>query len=565
MSQETPLLTQLSEAQRATIASTARRTLVIGVPGSGRTTAAVGRLAHLLTEGVKPEEIQLLCPSAAGLEHLRRLLAGTPGLTGRPVRLTTYHRAAARIVRKSRGAAPETRLLKPLQQRVLLRQLGFPGTAGELGSLLQVIMLLKEAQLAPDTTAALPAALLAGIDEGHCRTWWQAYEVARDQQAGLDFSDLLLAATARLADEPALAAALAQECRHLILDDLDATSAAQRALLAAWPQATLWATATAGTPLDTAPLQVFTAADTTVCHLERSYRCPPAILRAAEAVASTTSAGMPPASSACAEAVSPPVLVACADEADEVAWVMRVLAMLQEDGVAPAAIAVLLPHATALPGLQAAFLMAGASWRLDEAVLPLWSYTETRLLLLLLAVVMRTSLDDPDEPMPEPCLAGLEVAAPPLRGKPFPALLDAAVPAVARLLAPLHTPGHAAASGEILAALARLAAWCGSVDRLNAVLSGARRAQERAGDGISLTTHAAAAGEWSAVLLPGLEAELVAASPELAYRAMMRARRALLLSWARRRGGQPRQPAAWLTMLNRPEAGLLARLTWPAA
>ena len=242
---------------------------------------------------------------------------------------------------------------------------------------------------------------------------------------------------------------------------------------------------------------------------------------------------------------------------------MRVLAMLQEDGVAPAAIAVLLPHATALPGLQAAFLMAGAAWHLDEAVLPWWSYTETRLLLRLLAVVMRTSLDDPGEPMPEPCLAGLEAAASPLRGKPFPALLEAVVPAVARLLAPLHTPGHAAAGGEILTALARLAAWCGSVDRLNAVLSGARRVQERGGNGVSLATHAAA-GEWSAVLLPGLEAEL-ATSPELACRAMTRARRVLLLSWARCRGGQPRQPAAWLARLDRPEAGLLARLTWPAA
>lgn len=91
---------ELHEQQRAVVESREKAALVLAGPGSGKTRVLVYRVAHLIEQGVRPEEILLLTfTNRASKEMLRRveeLLGKKPkGLTG-----GTFHHVGSQILRR---------------------------------------------------------------------------------------------------------------------------------------------------------------------------------------------------------------------------------------------------------------------------------------------------------------------------------------------------------------------------------------------------------------------------------------------------------------------------------
>jgi len=76
-----------------------RTTLCLnGVPGTGKTTALMARLAALVREGARPHEIMVLVPQRAQVNEYERLLAGLDAPTRGGVDVTTFYSLAQRVV-----------------------------------------------------------------------------------------------------------------------------------------------------------------------------------------------------------------------------------------------------------------------------------------------------------------------------------------------------------------------------------------------------------------------------------------------------------------------------------
>jgi hypothetical protein len=69
-----------------------------GMPGTGKTTALMARLAALLKEGVRPHEIMVLVPQRAQVEEYERLLSGLDAPTRGGVDVTTFYSLVQRVV-----------------------------------------------------------------------------------------------------------------------------------------------------------------------------------------------------------------------------------------------------------------------------------------------------------------------------------------------------------------------------------------------------------------------------------------------------------------------------------
>jgi superfamily I DNA/RNA helicase len=100
-----PLIRNLPEAltpEQERVAShprEGRTTLCLnGVPGTGKTTALMARLAALLREGTRPHEILVLVPQRAQVDEYERLLAGLDAPTRGGVDVTTFYSMAQRVV-----------------------------------------------------------------------------------------------------------------------------------------------------------------------------------------------------------------------------------------------------------------------------------------------------------------------------------------------------------------------------------------------------------------------------------------------------------------------------------
>lgn len=79
------------------VESDAKKTLVVSVPGSGKTTVLVARIREMIRRGVRPEDITAITFTRYAAEEIRRRL----GDGGRGVWVGTLHALALRIVRAS--------------------------------------------------------------------------------------------------------------------------------------------------------------------------------------------------------------------------------------------------------------------------------------------------------------------------------------------------------------------------------------------------------------------------------------------------------------------------------
>jgi DNA helicase-2/ATP-dependent DNA helicase PcrA len=97
--------------------------LVLAGPGSGKTRVVTHRIAHLIAEGMRPEEIVALTFTNKAADEMRRRVADLVG--PQPVEMGTFHRFAARLLRRHArlvGLTSDYSILDPDDAHAVLKR-----------------------------------------------------------------------------------------------------------------------------------------------------------------------------------------------------------------------------------------------------------------------------------------------------------------------------------------------------------------------------------------------------------------------------------------------------------
>jgi superfamily I DNA/RNA helicase/RecB family exonuclease len=254
--------------QRRAVAHAAGPLLVLGGPGTGKTTTLVESVAARVADGVDPTRILVLAFNrriAARLRHdlALRLAGGTAGgRTGAPDRsglrvtaeplVRTFHGYAFGLLRRAAAEAgqPTPRLLTAPEQDLVIRELL---VGADFGWPEDLAAALRTRAFAEQLRDLLLRAAERGVDEdglsrlgvaAHRPEWTAAArflagyeqvlalrEATGRTGAGYDAAELVRAATGLLATDAGLLATHREEITHVFVDDLADTDPAQLDLL----------------------------------------------------------------------------------------------------------------------------------------------------------------------------------------------------------------------------------------------------------------------------------------------------------------------------------------------
>jgi DNA helicase-2/ATP-dependent DNA helicase PcrA len=552
------LLAGLDPEQQQVATSFGHPVVVIAGAGTGKTRALTHRIAYGVAIGVYNAAAVLavtFTTRAAGELRSRLRELGVPAVQAR-----TFHSAALRQAqyfwpRAYGSALPEVSDERFSMAADAARRLRLSPDNSTLRDLLTEISWAKVSNIAPSDYAELATSAgreVANLDPAQVGRVLGRYEQVKADRGVIDFDDILLCATALLADNDDIAEEVRATYRHLVVDEYQDVNPVQQNLLDQW-----WGEGrdhcVVGDPAQTihsfagaSPVHLTGFADrfpkAKVVRLVRDYRSSPEVVELANKVARNTRLGTVTLESQCPSG-PPPRILPCASEYDEAAAVARWLVEQHE---------------------------AGVTWR-EQAVLyrvhaqsPLF---EAALAQAQVPFTVRGGEGFYDRPEVRQVVGTLTEAA--RRDGTVPAL-DACRDVLTRLNWTVQPPsgqGRVRERWESLAAVLALAEDVVSAQpgadlaAFVAELSTRTQAEHPlSADGVTLSTlHAAKGLEWTAVALVGAQEgtlplslaagpEQVAEEARLFYVGITRSRRMLLITWSRSRrgGGGNRQPSRFL-------------------
>ncbi|WP_412747035.1 ATP-dependent helicase [Krasilnikovia sp. MM14-A1004] len=250
-------------AQGRIVAHTSGPLLVVGGPGTGKTTALVEAVAHRVAEGVDPERILVLTfgrrASAALRDRIEARIARVPGRIVHEPLVRTFHAYAFGLLRRAASdrGEPSPRLLTGPEQDLIIRELlaavGDEEAPDEVrwpDALRPALPTRAFAQQLRDlmqraAERGVGAAELARLGERLGRDDWPAAarfvrqyvavlalrDVTTRGAAAYDPAELVRAASGLLADDPDLLAAERRRLAYVYVDELAETDPAQVELL----------------------------------------------------------------------------------------------------------------------------------------------------------------------------------------------------------------------------------------------------------------------------------------------------------------------------------------------
>ncbi len=230
--------------------------LVLGAAGTGKSELLARRLAHLAAEGTDPSRVLVLASTRAASRRLRERSEALIAGPYEELWIGTWDETCERLLRdhaEAAGLDPYFDVLASAERLAMLldrlddlplRRHEIRGNpAGLLARLLARIDGLKAERIGPTTLAERARAEAAGAaDEAEREAASRELEFAELYTAhdrilaaagSLDRGDVFLALDCLLAERPDLRRELARRFEFTMVDELEETSAAQRALLAA--------------------------------------------------------------------------------------------------------------------------------------------------------------------------------------------------------------------------------------------------------------------------------------------------------------------------------------------
>jgi DNA helicase-2/ATP-dependent DNA helicase PcrA len=224
----------LAESQERVVRHGAGPLLVVGEAGTGKTEALARRLAWLAAAGNEPQRVMLLAATAASAERLRERADALLEGPYEELWIGTWETLAERLLREHATAAgldPFFDVLGPAERLAMLldhlddlplRHHDIRGNpAGLLARLLEQIDELKAGSEPADADLAELVA---------------AHDKILADACSLDRGDVFLTLNKLLHDRPDVRRTIADRFEHIMVDELEDTTPAQRAILAALAQ-----------------------------------------------------------------------------------------------------------------------------------------------------------------------------------------------------------------------------------------------------------------------------------------------------------------------------------------
>jgi superfamily I DNA/RNA helicase len=235
----------LDESQRAAAHSAHTPLLVAAGPGTGKTRTLVGRILHLLDDGVAPDKVVALTFSNKAGEEMRERVERFAPDDAPKIWIGTFHAFGLELLRRHWQEAalpPRARVLDPVDALFILErhlpQLGLdhyqnlyePTT--HLAAILAAISRAKDELVSPDRYAELAETMLVRArsqsDADETRKAECAAEVARvyhfyqnhlERNGLLDFGDLIFRTVRLLREQEAVRAELQAQYLHVLVDE----------------------------------------------------------------------------------------------------------------------------------------------------------------------------------------------------------------------------------------------------------------------------------------------------------------------------------------------------------
>lgn len=225
-------LDALNPSQRQAATHVEGPLLVLAGPGSGKTRVVTHRIAHLISAGVPAHQIVALSFTNKAADEMRRRVTELAG--PQPVEMGTFHRFAARLLRRHAGFVGLTAdysILDPDDAASLLKRaakrLGLSLTHTPIGRVAGVISRAKNDMVAPEAFAPRWG---RPVDEVVKKVWPLYQEMLLESNA-VDFDDLLVHVARMLVDNPDLRSILDARHRWILVDEYQDTNAVQYCIL----------------------------------------------------------------------------------------------------------------------------------------------------------------------------------------------------------------------------------------------------------------------------------------------------------------------------------------------
>lgn len=565
--------------------------LTLAGPGTGKTTALVGRFEELVRRGVPANWILVATFTAKAAEEMRERIGAALGAFGgreerRALWIGTFHSLCGRLLKSNAAACgvdPGYEIYDEIRQRGVLDRIGADWDSDD-GDLVEVIGRWKDSMTSPERALAE-----AGADPTLARAaeHYAAYEAEMRRLNALDFADLILKVVEGMRADLPFRAWVHQRFTHLLVDEFQDVNKLQVTFLqlALNRERNLWAVgdddqaiygwrgAEIGYSVDFA--RHFEGARTYL--LTANYRSSPLVVGGANAVIANNRRRIPKALVAhrAPDPVRDAVIVrGFAHERLEAEWIAgQIKDLLARRAVATLAeVAVLFRSASAAPSLQKALDAAGVPFALAGAS-NFWTLPEVRAVTATLRLIA-----DPGDREAERHLGGGK------RSEKLRALVESmkgatvkeaarAVGREVRDLAPRHMDAErrtqwmdaAEQAAEEALRFGEFAPFIAHAD------AKAREKGRRAKEAAALSSvHSSKGLEWAVVFVAGCEEGMMphAKAKEfeeerrLFYVAATRTKGILFLTHSRHRFGREQAPSRFLEELAKGAAAERGTLSW---
>jgi superfamily I DNA/RNA helicase len=205
---------------------------VLAGAGTGKTRVITSRIAHMIEEGIPPEQIAgMTFTNKAAAEMRERVAAMVPGAAADKVTLGTFHSFCARILRRDIAFAGNYNsnysILDESDQLGIIKQ-----ASAELGFGKDEIPAKEVAAFIGrcKNQMQFPADVPSGGNDAFLAIY-ERYQQILELQNALDFDDLLLLVLKIFKEQPECLARYQDKYRYLLVDEYQDTNAAQLKLL----------------------------------------------------------------------------------------------------------------------------------------------------------------------------------------------------------------------------------------------------------------------------------------------------------------------------------------------